>query len=86
MHRNRSLDLAKGIAIVLVVIGHCYSRENYIIQFIYAFHMPFFFIASGMLYADKWKDSMQFNLQKTARRLLVPYVVFGFFLRHCLPC
>ncbi len=76
MERNKTIDLAKGIAISLVVIGHCYSAENYILQLIYAFHMPFFFIVSGMLYADKWKHGVHLNLAKSAKRLLIPYAVF----------
>ncbi len=76
MERNRVLDLSKGIAISLVVIGHCYSAENYILQLIYAFHMPFFFIVSGMLYAGKWTESVQFNFKRHLKRLLIPYFIF----------
>lgn len=76
MQRKESLDFAKGIAIILMVVGHCYSTENIILQLIYAFHMPFFFIVSGMLYSDKWQSFENINLLKIAERLLVPYFVF----------
>lgn len=74
--RNRTIDLAKGIAITLMVIGHCYCKENGIIRAIYAFHMPFFFILSGMLYAGKWQEHIDFHPVVTCRRMLVPYAVF----------
>ena len=53
--RDHTFDLAKGFAIILMVIGYCYHAENGILHLINAFHMPFFFLVSGMLYADKWR-------------------------------
>ena len=55
---NNDLDwvhIAKGLAIVLVVVGHFYpvqSPEYWTVmhQVIYAFHMPVFFLLSGYLY------------------------------------
>lgn len=76
MNRNTTIDMAKGIAICLMVIGHCYSKDNFILTSIYAFHMPFFFIISGMLYADKWKNGVAVRILPLFRKLLVPYVVF----------
>lgn len=41
------IDWAKVFAIYLVVLGHLLSktgREGYILNFIYSFHMPFFFL------------------------------------------
>ena len=43
------LDYAKGIAIILVVLGHIFSGGN-IKTYIYSFHMPLFFIISGYLF------------------------------------
>ena len=73
IQRNKTLDLAKGIAISLMVIGHCYSGENYVLCVIYAFHMPFFFIVSGILYGERWSQGITFEFKKTAKKLLVPY-------------
>lgn len=42
------IDRAKGILIILVVIGHIW-QSGYIFDFIYSFHMPAFFVISGML-------------------------------------
>ena len=74
--RDHTFDLAKGFAIILMVIGHCYHAEYGILHLINAFHMPFFFLVSGMLYADKWCDEVRFSLLGTGRKLLIPYFVF----------
>ena len=74
--RNQTIDLAKGIAIVLMVIGHCYCSENVVLVTIYAFHMPTFFILSGLVYAQKWKSRIEFNLVLLCCRMLVPYLFF----------
>jgi len=62
--RATFLDVAKGVAISLVVFGHVLGgalARNWIdppntaelaYKFIYAFHMPFFFIVSGALAID----------------------------------
>lgn len=60
--RINELDRIKGIAIVLVVVGHIlafvngrfqYAFSNIIFQYIYIFHMPLFFWVSGYLFSDK---------------------------------
>ena len=46
--RIESIDAAKAIGIVLVIMGHCFnSTLPYMHEFIYSFHMPLFFILSG---------------------------------------
>jgi fucose 4-O-acetylase-like acetyltransferase len=39
--------MVKGIAIVLVVIGHSLPLDNGARIFIYMFHVPLFFFVSG---------------------------------------
>lgn len=55
MQRLVSIDIAKAICIILVVIGHYHpgnAPEWYIFinRFIYSFHMPVFMFASGYIY------------------------------------
>lgn len=50
-NRDNSIDIAKGIAILLVIIGHL--DIPFLTGFIFSFHMPIFFIISGMLFKDK---------------------------------
>lgn len=48
--RIEYLDGTKGIAMLLVIAGHCYWLNSIpqAAAFIYSFHMPLFFILSGM--------------------------------------
>ena len=51
--RNNSIDAVKGIAIVLVMIGHVFVHNHmedaYVYDFIKAVQMPLFMIISGYL-------------------------------------
>ena len=47
--RDASMDVVKGIGIILVVIGHA-NRSTLLGKMIYGFHMPLFFIIAGMFY------------------------------------
>ena len=76
MERNHSIDIAKGIAIILMVIGHCYHEQNIVLKLIYAFHMPLFFMVSGALYSKKEKWGGKFSIKKKIRSLLIPYFTF----------
>ena len=50
------VDIAKGIAIILMVIGH-EVQSQHIHAFIFSFHMPLFFILSGFTsrHVDTWE-------------------------------
>lgn len=73
--RNEWLDVAKGITIILMVFGHT-GFSTYWVWFIYAFHMPLFFIASG--WTSNWT---KYNIRKfifhKVRTLLLPFVVYS---------
>ncbi len=47
--RDRQLDAVKGIGILLMVLGHAYFILTTLHRFIYAFHMPLFFMISGFV-------------------------------------
>lgn len=70
--------IAKGIGIILVVIGHFYpddSPEYWTIlrNSIYTFHMPLFFILSGFLYRYT-KYSYSTLVRIKIKRLLYPFI------------
>ena len=46
--RIDEIDVMRGIGILLVVIGHVFPAGKRVHTFIYSFHMPLFFIISGM--------------------------------------
>lgn len=45
--RVEYIDFMRGIAMLLVIYGHC-SEMNTANRFILSFHMPLFFFISGM--------------------------------------
>lgn len=51
MLRDYSLDFAKGIGMLLVMFGHT-NYQQPLLTIIYSFHMPLFFVISGILYND----------------------------------
>ena len=58
MQRMTYLDCAKGVAIILVVLGHIDMGNNPLNNWIYSFHMPLFFVLSGMLMSYKNKHRL----------------------------
>ena len=78
--RNEKIDVLKGIAILLVVIGHSVCEvydsktfnTNIIFKFCYSFHMPLFFYISGYLvgmkdvYTNEW-------IKRKFKTLMIPY-------------
>jgi fucose 4-O-acetylase-like acetyltransferase len=76
MEREKWLDVAKMIGILLVVYGHS-TEGPHSITFIYWFHMPLFFIISGYLFKPVNSVSeLKFYIKKLTLRLLVPYCTY----------
>lgn len=84
MSRIVTLDVAKAICIIFVVVGH-YVPDNapawwvMLRNVIYTFHMPLFMFASGFIYIATKKDLPYGTfLMKKVKRLMVPYWVTSF--------
>lgn len=91
--RIDTIDILKGITIILVVFGHAvqgivdsnnlslntdFSSIYITKQVIYGFHMPVFFIVSGF-FLTKWlKKDKPTALKKKTKRLVYPYFVWSF--------
>lgn len=76
INRTEWLDIAKGIGIILMVVGHS-SIPKFASDFIYSFHMPLFFIASG--WCTNWsKDRFCSFIKKKSTHLLIPFVLYSF--------
>lgn len=77
MCRIDYIDVAKGLGILIVVLGHCLVFaglwSSNLFWYIYAFHMPFWFVLSGMLY--KKKDWASFITGKVSS-LIIPFVSY----------
>ena len=57
--KKSNVSISKGIGIILMVIGHifvCYDYK-FVHNFIYAFHMPLFFIISGYCFSERHLDN-----------------------------
>ena len=65
------IDIAKGIAIILVIIGHTIGF-GLARDMIFTFHMPLFFILAGYTFRTK---PMGETVRTSAKRLLLPYVL-----------
>lgn len=72
------LDRARGIAIILVIIGHANFPEE-IRTIVYAFHMPLFFFLSGFLLLKKEENFNLFFVKKV-KSLIIPYVSYNIIL------
>lgn len=73
MPRNIALDITKGIAIILVILGHSYQIPYMPWRhFIFSFHMPLFFLVSGYFYRPK---TIKESMIKDFKHLMIPYFV-----------
>lgn len=73
--RDSKIDIVKGIAIYLVVLGHLLNSKDEILNIlITACHMPVFFYISGYLFSHSYyKYGSRKFINKKVSSLLVPY-------------
>lgn len=79
-NRIEYFDIAKGIAILLVVLGHC--RYQLIENFVCMFHMPVFLFVSGYFWKDEFITRPLLLISKRIKTLYLSYVKYeiAFFL------
>ena len=89
LKRKDYVDYIKAIAIILVIIGHTNFANShfYIKQWIYAFHIPVFFFATGLV-MKKVTVNKDFIVNKL-ERLIIPYLLWGlvystFSVKNCV--
>lgn len=68
------IDIAKGIGILLVVIGHSINSDSILQTYIYMFHMPLFFIMSGLFIEP---EGEKFKLFFRESKLLSYYIFYS---------
>lgn len=74
--RQSYIDIAKGIAIILVILGHN-GLPDMVNIYIYTVHMPLFFILSGFFLKN---EEIQDTVKKGWRRLIRPYLFTSMFI------
>ena len=69
---NNTVDRAKGLAILLVVLGHIASHLG---GLIFSFHVPLFFFLAGIFIKTNYSEITY--LRKSWNRLILPFLIFG---------
>jgi len=73
--RLQYIDTAKAIGIILVIAGHCPHAWSMLLHnTIYSFHIPLFFIISGMFIKS---STIGNSLKKYSKAYLWPYLITG---------
>jgi fucose 4-O-acetylase-like acetyltransferase len=77
--RLKWLDYAKVVGIFAVVVGHCADRHPLVAMkpvqaLIYSWHMPFFFIMSGITFNVRKYPRFKDFLVARIKSLVVPYI------------
>lgn len=78
MKRDTSISICKGIAIILMVVGHA-EAPALLSSFIYEFHMPLFFITAGHFFSLKYLDREADFVKRRLKGLYVPFVEWSLF-------
>lgn len=95
-NRIQWIDVAKGIAILMVVLGHSFQdgmrAANPLFDFLYRcfyiFHMSFFFWLSGYVYGMKRERIVGKKpfLMKKVQKQLVPWLLYGMLIYAAFWC
>ncbi len=82
---TNEISIAKGIGIILMVVGHS-GCPPFLRDYIYMFHMPLFFIISGYCFKNKYLSDFKTFANKRIIGLYFPFVKYGvlFVLLHNL--
>lgn len=72
MARDPAFDIAKGLGVILVLLGHL-NLPFWLINLIYFFHMPLFVMISGYFH----KKRTPRELLNSAVRLYLAYLIYG---------
>lgn len=77
--RVDSLDVAKGIAIFFIVLGHILPSGYLNYEYVVSFNVAIFFVLSGITFRGDTGGGYPVFLLKRVQRLIVPYLTFGVF-------
>lgn len=93
MERDKSIDLVKGLLIVLVVLGHglqfgfgkIYENaefffDDYLFRAIYTFHMPLFMFICGYFFFHSNQKSYSIVIKSKLRSIGIPWLAYSSFI------
>jgi fucose 4-O-acetylase-like acetyltransferase len=73
MNRDQTLDILKGIGIIMMVVAHS-GAPDWLHDTIYTFHMPLFFIASGWFFSERNLDDCRGFAFRKMKAVYWPYL------------
>jgi fucose 4-O-acetylase-like acetyltransferase len=75
--RDASVDVLKGLGIILVILGHLDASRvgGGFISYLYSFHVPLFFFASGYTWRAKPEERWLTGVANRVRQIGLPYLV-----------
>ena len=73
MSRDESISISRAVAIILMVVAHAgiWKSVNHVF---YTFHMPLFFIVSGMCFKRKYLTNAGLFLKRKLAGIYWPYI------------
>jgi len=71
------IDNLKGIGVIFIIFGHSISCLDFLINYLFSFHVPLFFFIAGLNFNEKSLNNFRLFCIKRVKRLLVPYVFFN---------
>lgn len=74
--RIKWVDNAKGIAIILVVMGHVFTTPL-LHGLIYSVHLPLFFFLSGLFVSKSFAAGFKYFVYRRFKTIIVPYIAFS---------
>lgn len=74
------IDIAKGIGIILVMLGHTDYVSVWGSRWINSFHMPLFFVMAGLCYNESRYPNYFDYFKRKSSVLLYPYVSLSLFV------
>lgn len=74
--REMFIDIAKGIAILLMIVGHAINH-GVLRNTIFSFHLPLFIITSGFFYKEK---TIKEDIKNLIIKLLIPTFIVTFLI------
>lgn len=75
MKRILWIDVLKGLGIIFVIVGHA-EIPSVLSHFLYSFHMPLFFLISGLTLKNKNEIKFSKVIVSEGKKLLLPYLFF----------